>query len=336
MRSTLRVFFFALLTTIVGVAAAAKNEEVYDAKYMHKLLKGSSLRPGVIRLTDQNFDTVISAPRDYGLVVLLTAEAPQMGCHLCREFAPDYNLVAHSWHYEHPKGGDGLYFGVLDFKDGQKTFQKLQLKTAPNLWVYAPTVGENAGPVQPFNYEIVGVPDVAGSVIRFIESHVPGVHITIHRQRDYSKLAVPVLLALAGLGSIKYIYPFIRPVIESRAIWAGLSLVLILMFTSGHMFNNIRHTPYVAGNRNGGVQYIAPGFSSQYGFETQAIAVLYAFLAFGAISLATKTPRISNRTKQTMAIGTWCTMMLCLFSLLLFIFRLKNRGYPFSLPPMSK
>ncbi|KAK9346686.1 hypothetical protein V1522DRAFT_428453 [Lipomyces starkeyi] len=336
MRQTLRVFFFVLLATIFGVAAVAKKEELHDENYIKKLLKSSSLRPGVIRLTDNNFDSVVSAPRDYGLVVLLTAEAPQMGCHLCREFGPDYNLVAQSWHREHPKGGDGLYFGVLDFRDGQKTFQKLQLKTAPNLWVYSPTVGADAGPVQPFNYEIVGVPDVPGSVIRFIESHISGVHITIHRPRDYSKVAMAILFTLAGLGSIKYIYPFLRPIIESRAIWAGLSLVLILMFTSGHMFNNIRHTPYVAGNRDGGVQYVAPGFSSQYGFETQAIAVLYAFLAFGAISLATKTPRIPNRTKQTMAIGTWCTLILCLFSLLLFIFRLKNRGYPFSLPPMSK
>ncbi|KAK9390186.1 hypothetical protein V1515DRAFT_589469 [Lipomyces mesembrius] len=336
MRQTLRVFFFVLLATIFGVAVVAKNEELHDESYMKKLLKSSSLQPGVIRLTDNNFDSVVSAPRDYGLVVLLTAEAPQMGCHLCREFRPDYNLVAQSWRQEHPKGGEGLYFGVLDLRDGQKTFQKLQLKTAPNLWVYSPTVGADAGPVQPFNYEIVGVPDVPGAIIRFIESHVSGVHITIHRPRDYSKVALTVLFMVAGLGSIKYIYPFLRPVIESRAIWAGLSLVLILMFTSGHMFNNIRHTPYVAGNRDGGVQYVAPGFSSQYGFETQAIAVLYAFLTFGAISLATKTPRIPTRTKQTMAIGTWCTLVLCLFSLLLFIFRLKNRGYPFSLPPMTK
>ncbi|KAK9375318.1 uncharacterized protein V1513DRAFT_443478 [Lipomyces chichibuensis] len=336
MRQTLRLFFFVLFATIFGVAAGANKGELHDENYMKKLLKSSSLRPGVIRLTDNNFDSVVSAPRDYGLVVLLTAEAPQMGCHLCREFGPNYNLVAQSWHHEHPKGGDGLYFGVLDFRDGQKTFQKLQLKTAPNLWVYAPTVGADAGPVQPFNYEIVGVPDVPGSVIRFIESHISGVHITIHRPRDYNKVAMTILSTVAGVGSIKYIYPFLRPIIESRAIWAGLSLVLILMFTSGHMFNNIRHTPYVAGNREGGVQYVAPGFSSQYGFETQAIAVLYAFLAFGAISLATKTPRMPNRTKQTMAIGTWCTLILCLFSLLLFIFRLKNRGYPFSLPPMSK
>ncbi|KAK9238915.1 hypothetical protein V1525DRAFT_425097 [Lipomyces kononenkoae] len=303
---------------------------------MQKLLKESSLRPGVIKLTDNNFDSVVSAPRDYSVVVLLTAEAPQMGCHLCREFGPDFNLVAQSWHREHPKGGDGLYFGILDFTDGQKTFQKLQLKTAPNLWLYSPTTGDNAGPVQPFSYEIVGVPDVPGSIIRFIESHVSGVHITVYRPRDYSKVIVTVLFILAAVGSLKYIYPFIRPVIESRAVWAGISLVLILMFSSGHMFNNIRHTPYVAGNREGGVQYVAPGFSNQYGFETQAIAVLYAFLAFGAISLATKTPRIPYRTRQTMAIGTWCTMILCMFSLLLFIFRLKNRGYPFSLPPMTK
>ncbi|KAK9467581.1 hypothetical protein V1512DRAFT_205796 [Lipomyces arxii] len=302
---------------------------------MRSLLKSSSARPGLIRLSDKNFDSVVSAPRDYGLVVLITAEAPQMGCQLCRQFAPDFNLVVHSWNVDH-KNGDGLYFGILDFKDGQKTFQKLQLKTAPNLWVYAPTVGENAGPAQPYNYDIVGVPDVPGSIIRFIQSHIKGTEIQIHRPKDYSKIITNVLVVVGAIGGIRFVYRFVRPVWKSRAAWAGLSLVLILMFISGHMYNNIRHTPYVANNRQGEVQYIAGGFTNQYGFETQAVAVLYAFLAFSAISLASKVPRMTVRTRQTSATGTWCILMWCLFSLLLFVFRMKNRGYPYSLPPMTK
>jgi oligosaccharyltransferase complex subunit gamma len=68
--------------------------------------------------------------------------------------------------------------------------------------------------------------------------------------------------------------PYILPVIRSRALWAAVSLVLVLLFTSGYMFNHIRKVPYIAGDGKGGVAYFAPGFSSQYGLESQIIAAI--------------------------------------------------------------
>jgi hypothetical protein len=53
-----------------------------------------------------------------------------------------------------------------------------------------------------------------------------------------------------------------------------ITQVTILMFTSGHMFNTIRHTPYVQPNGQGGFNYIAGGFQSQFGVETQIVASL--------------------------------------------------------------
>lgn len=50
------------------------------------------------------------------------------------------------------------------------------------------------------------------------------------------------------------------------------------------MFNHIRHVPYVANNARGGVSYIANGFSSQYGLETQIVAVICRFF-FSALCL---------------------------------------------------
>lgn len=44
------------------------------------------------------------------------------------------------------------------------------------------------------------------------------------------------------------------------------------MFTSGHMYNAIRHTPYTQSNGQGGFNYIAAGFQNQFGIETQIIA----------------------------------------------------------------
>lgn len=69
-------------------------------------------------------------------------------------------------------------------------------------------------------------------------------------------------------------YPYVLPVIQNRNLWAVLSLIMVLMFTSGHMYNHIRKVPYVTGNGKGGITYFAGGFSNQFGIETQIIAAV--------------------------------------------------------------
>jgi oligosaccharyltransferase complex subunit gamma len=64
--------------------------------------------------------------------------------------------------------------------------------------------------------------------------------------------------------------PYILPLIQSKVIWQGASLVAILIFTSGHMWNRIRGAPYQGPNG----QYIAPGFSQQFVLETQVVGVI--------------------------------------------------------------
>ena len=68
--------------------------------------------------------------------------------------------------------------------------------------------------------------------------------------------------------------PYLLPVFQNRNIWAAFSLIAILLFTSGHMFNHIRKVPYVGGDGRGGIAYIAGGFSNQFGMETQIVAAM--------------------------------------------------------------
>lgn len=68
--------------------------------------------------------------------------------------------------------------------------------------------------------------------------------------------------------------PYALPVLQSRNLWAAISLIAVLLFTSGHMFNHIRKVPYVAGDGKGGVSYFAGGFQNQFGLETQIVAAM--------------------------------------------------------------
>lgn len=56
-------------------------------------------------------------------------------------------------------------------------------------------------------------------------------------------------------------------------------------------------------------------------------------LSFAVISIALKVPRISDPKAQGVAILAWSGVMYVMYSFLLSVFRVKNGGYPFSLPP---
>lgn len=46
-----------------------------------------------------------------------------------------------------------------------------------------------------------------------------------------------------------------------------------------------------------------------------------------------KMPRMTDPSRQQIAIWVWNVLLLCVFSFLLNLFRMKNGGYPFRLPP---
>jgi oligosaccharyltransferase complex subunit gamma len=56
-------------------------------------------------------------------------------------------------------------------------------------------------------------------------------------------------------------------------------------------------------------------------------------LSFATISLALKAPRIKDSRAQQFAVIIWSGVLLFMYSFLLSVFRMKNGGYRFWLPP---
>lgn len=84
--------------------------------------------------------------------------------------------------------------------------------------------------------------------------------------------AITVLMGAVTLFTV--LSPYVLPIVQNRNLWAAVSLISILLFTSGQMFNHIRKVPYVAGDGHGGISYFAGGFQSQFGMETQIVAAI--------------------------------------------------------------
>ena len=78
--------------------------------------------------------------------------------------------------------------------------------------------------------------------------------------------------------------------------------------------------------------YISPVKVSPYHFHTTDHQ-LDGTLSFATIALALRVPRMPDPKKQQLAVLIWGGVMFGMYSFLLSVFRIKNGGYPFHLPP---
>lgn len=93
------------------------------------------------------------------------------------------------------------------------------------------------------------------------------------------RIIVTTVLGLGVVTAIATSFHYIQPIIQNRNLWAAFTLIAIILFTSGHMFNHIRKVPYITQDKRGNIAYFAAGFQSQLGIETQIVAALCKYCA---------------------------------------------------------
>lgn len=117
---------------------------------------------------------------------------------------------------------------------------------------------------------------------------------SIARPINYVKIITVSTAIIGGFTFIVVASPYVVPILQNRNLWAAFSLIAVLLFTSGHMFNHIRKVPYVSGDGKGGLSYFAGGFSNQFGLESQIVAAMCeSHVAFAIIILTDLTRRCS-------------------------------------------
>lgn len=304
-----------------GSAAAGTPNK---SQVVSKLLKES--KGGPIWLTDKTFEQVVNGPRDHDVIVLLTAFAPQYGCQFCRVLQPEFETVANSWHKAHP-AGDGLVFAIADLSKTQAIFKSLKLTHAPNLWVYKKTDKDSHYSQGYEIYKFPQIPQQVESMVSYIK-YTLGHNVKIQKPFPWEQVASTGVTVLAGVVSLYVFFWKIVAFLQSRKLWVAISMVAILLFTSGHMFNSIRKTPYVAGDGHGGVAYFIGGHSNQVAIETQIIAITYAVLSFSTIMLITKVPTIKAPKQQLLLVVFLSAVIFVAYSYLISKFHIKNGGYP--------
>ena len=116
-------FLKGLTISLLPLAALAAKKAPADkfGQFHSELLSSNPLK-----LDDSRYDQITAAPRDYSVAVLLTALESRFGCQLCREFQPEWDLLAKSWTKGDKQGFSRLIYGTLDFIDGKGTFQSVR------------------------------------------------------------------------------------------------------------------------------------------------------------------------------------------------------------------
>lgn len=106
----------------LALFAARKSVGTFE-KYYERFLASAPLK-----LDDGSYEALTTGSRDYGVAVLLTALEARFGCALCRDFQPEWDILAKSWARGDKKGETRMLYGTLDFTDGKATFQKVHAK----------------------------------------------------------------------------------------------------------------------------------------------------------------------------------------------------------------
>ena len=118
----------ALLCTILPLLALSAEKKATNDAFSRFHSQAQSSTP--IKLDDNSFSKLTALPRNLSAAVLLTAQDARFGCQLCRDFQPEWELLAKSWMKGDRNGESRMVFGTLDFMDGKQTFQSVRAPLA--------------------------------------------------------------------------------------------------------------------------------------------------------------------------------------------------------------
>ena len=110
------------LSLLPSAALGAKKPAADKFEQFH-----SKALSAPLKLDDSTYGQLTSTPRDYSVAVVLTALEARFGCQLCRDFQPEWDLLAKSWTKGDKMAESRLIYGTLDFMDGKNTFQSVSM-----------------------------------------------------------------------------------------------------------------------------------------------------------------------------------------------------------------
>lgn len=303
------------------------------------------MKKPLLRFNGPKFrEYVKNTPRNYSMIVMLTALAPSRQCQICRHAHDEFSIVANSYRFS-PIYSNKLFFAMVDFDEGSDVFQLLRLNTAP-VFMHFPAKGKPKG-ADTMDIHRVGF--AADSIAKFVAERTD-ITIRIFRPPNYSG-TVAMITLVALVGSFLYIRRNNLEFLYNKNLWGAIAVFFCFAMISGQMWNHIRGPPLVHKTQNGGVAYIHGSSQGQLVVETYIVMFLSKFwdllklllltaneINFGSFAdamivlgmillIESGTPKAHNRNRMMAMAGL--VLLTVFFSFLLSVFRSKAQGYPY-------
>ncbi|CAD5122082.1 DgyrCDS10533 [Dimorphilus gyrociliatus] len=266
------ILFFITVTT--SIYALPKSKELHLNDRVQSLLDWSNRRP-VIRLDGNKFRQYVrQGPRNYSVVLMLTALASERQCSVCRHANDEFLIVANSWRYSQAYSSR-IFFAMVDYDEGADVFTSLKLNSAPTFMHFPPKGKSKKGDTMDLNR--VGF--AAEQIARWVQERTD-VHIRVFRPPSYSgTLALALLFSL--IGGLLYLKRNSLDFLYNRNSWGIAALSIIFAMISGQMWNHIRGPPFLHSNpQTGQTLFIHSSSQAQFIIETYIVIVLCILLTF--------------------------------------------------------
>ncbi|CAF0887568.1 unnamed protein product [Didymodactylos carnosus] len=231
---------FILSIVFICICIVGGKEDILSEK-IEQLTEWSMKKP-VIRLNSERFKHYVKTPpRNYSVIVMLTALSPQRQCAICKQAHDEFQVVAQSWRYS-SAFSNKIFFAMVDFDEGSDVFQYLKLNSAPVFIHFPPKMKPKKGDYM----DISRWGFSAEQLVKWINDRAD-IHIHVFRPPNYSGFLLVILLVtmIAGLlyikrNSLEFLY--------NNLLWGVSVILVILVCTSGQIWNTIRGSPFLHRN----------------------------------------------------------------------------------------
>ncbi|KAG0681644.1 oligosaccharyl transferase subunit ost3/OST6 [Pichia californica] len=301
-------------------------------------------KDGLLHINDKNFLKSLKND-DYSLIIFITAEDPRVGCTICHEFGPQYKAMAYQYMNNLRSEDPDTYnpisdsndkarviFAYSDFSDSRKYFEQLGLASVPRLFYYEPGKGPQLATFSD-EYSFL-VSENIENFQNWVAQNVPkllakNLKIAPPDQKPLFLLSI-VLIVMTAI----VLYNFrenVAKIAQNRYVWQILCFVLIILFISGHMYNEIRHTDSYKKDREGNIIYISPGHQNQFGAETQILTVVYGAITIALGLLLSYFPTVKDAKLKVVGTVISCIVVSILYTYIVEMYHIKSPGYPLHL-----
>jgi len=311
-----------LILSLCVLNEAQKKKELNEK--VSQLMDWSN-KKSVIRMDGDKYKSYLkSPPRNYSVILMLTALQAQRQCAVCKQANEEFQIVANSWRFS-AQYSNKLFFAMVDFDEGSDVFSALKLNSAP-VFMHFPAKGK---PKKGDTMDIHRVGFAAEQLARWVQERTD-IHIRIFRPPNYSgTLAFALLMSL--IGGLLYLKRNNLEFLYNKTSWAIAAVTIIFTMTSGQMWNHIRGPPFMHRNpQTGQVNYINGSSQGQYIVETYIVMFLNAAVVMGMILLNEAHNVKGDAGKKRILSLVGLAAVAFFFSLLLSVFRAKYQGYPYS------